>query len=549
MKTTNHFSDRQLVDLLSGSVSDQKLDDMEMHVEQCTVCQKRLDTLAGDSIWWEKAGEFLSDDEILKTRDIAMREPLEWEADCEAAPGNIKEYLDDPRHPEMLGRLDQYDVERVIGRGGMGVVLKAFDHELNRPVALKLLAPHLAVNGTARKRFAREARAAAAIVHPNVVAIHGVKSSGKLPYLVMPYVGGKSLQGFIDANGPFEEKDIVRIAMQIASGLSAAHQQGLVHRDIKPANILIESDVSRVLITDFGLARTTDDVSMTQTGWLAGTPNYMSPEQATGKSIDQRSDLFSLGSVMYFMATGRVPFRSDTPMGVLHRIHTEKPRDVQQVNSDVSRTLARIIEKLLEKDPQHRFKNAEQLHDVLEQFLVHLHQPHLKTSPPKVSTRRSTRRRKQVSWIAAGVMGLLVGGAAGWSAINSGMFFGSEPNIEPKTESSANSETTIDQASIADRYNLIPDDDYMEQLSSVQSELNTLEALQAVSNSQYADDWFDYELHSMQQSIGVLDAQLKAFEFRFGSKPQQTLQDTDNESDSGSGNSEEANSEADNTDR
>lgn len=535
MKTSEHFNDRQLLELLSGSVSDQKQDDMEMHVETCGVCQKRLDTLAGDSVWWEKASEFLSDDEVLKTRDIAMRDPVDWEADCETSPNNIKEFLDVARHPEMLGRLDQYDIERVVGRGGMGVVLKAFDQELNRPVALKLLAPHLAVNGTARKRFAREARAAAAIVHPNVVAIHGVKSTGKLPYLVMPYVGGRSLQAFVDENGPLEEKDIVRMAMQIASGLSAAHQQGLVHRDIKPANILIESDVSRVMITDFGLARTTDDVSMTQTGWLAGTPNYMSPEQATGKSIDQRSDLFSLGSVMYFMATGRVPFRSDTPMGVLHRIHTENPTDVQQVNSDISRTLARIIEKLLEKDPQHRFRDADELHDVLERFLAHLHQPHLKTAPPKISTRRSQMQRSRLSWIVVGVLGLLIGTTAGWWAVNSGMFASKQPG----NNSNRTPLTVFDAPTIAEKYQLIPEDDFVNGFSELESEISQLEAAMALQRNSLTSDGLANDLDTLHHVIGIVDSQLNVFEMRFGVP--QINQETDMEFNSDS----ESNSESD----
>ena len=207
----------------------------------------------------------------------------------------------------------------------MGVVFKGFDRELNRSVAIKFLAPHLAHSGTARKRFEREARAAAAVVHPNVIPIHGVSSTNNYPYIVMPLASGRSLQTHIDRQGPMELKDIVRVAIQIAAGLNAAHHHGLIHRDIKPANILIEKDVSRVMITDFGLARAADDVAMTQTCWLAGTPHYMSPEQAKGLAIDHRSDLFSLGSLIYFMATGREPFRAEKPVAVLHKICNDQP--------------------------------------------------------------------------------------------------------------------------------------------------------------------------------------------------------------------------------
>ena len=219
-----------------------------------------------------------------------------------------------------LGRLGDIDILEVIGHGGMGIVLKGFQQELHRPVAVKVLAPHLAASGAARQRFAREARATAVVVHPNVMPVLTVHSSGKLPYLVMPYVPCESLQQRLDRQGWLETRDVVRIAWQVSCGLAAAHAQGLVHRDIKPANILLSEGVERVQITDFGLARAADDASLTRTGVIAGTPQYMSPEQARGESVDCRSDLFSLGSVMYAMCTGRPPFRAETSYGILRRI-------------------------------------------------------------------------------------------------------------------------------------------------------------------------------------------------------------------------------------
>ena len=240
---------------------------------------------------------------------------------------------------------------RSSGAAGWELSFKGFDAELNRPVAIKFLAPHLAASGVARQRFAREAQAAAAVVHPNVVPIHSVNSSPVRPYIVMALVSGRSLQKHVEHHGPLPVKDVVRIGQQIAAGLAAAHEQGLVHRDIKPANILLEHDVSRVMITDFGLARAADDAALTQTGWLAGTPHYMSPEQAGGEEIDHRSDLFSLGSVMYFMATGREPFRAEKSLAVLQKIARAMTL-LQPVRSTAPfrRTLEQIIEKLLAKD-------------------------------------------------------------------------------------------------------------------------------------------------------------------------------------------------------
>src|SRR5262249_3881457 len=164
----------------------------------------------------------------------------------------------------------------VIGGGGMGVVLKAFDENLHRVVAVKVMAPQLAASATARQRFTREARAAAAVTHDHVVTLHAVEEAGGLPYIVMQFVDGQSLQDRLDRSGSLPIREVLRIGMQAAAGLAAAHKQGLIHRDIKPANVLLENGVERVKLTDFGLARAVDDASLTQSGVVAGTPQYMS---------------------------------------------------------------------------------------------------------------------------------------------------------------------------------------------------------------------------------------------------------------------------------
>ena len=198
-------------------------------------------------------------------------------------------FLSPSDKPDSLGRLGSYEVQEVIGRGGMGIVLRAFDEKLHRVVAIKVMTAPLATNATARRRFTREARSAAAVSHDHVVTIHGVEETSDLPYLVMQYVSGVSLQERLDKSGPLQLHEILRIGMQAATGLAAAHAQGLVHRDIKPANILLENGVERVKITDFGLAHAVDDVRTTQPGTVIGTPEYMSPEQARGEKVDHRS--------------------------------------------------------------------------------------------------------------------------------------------------------------------------------------------------------------------------------------------------------------------
>jgi hypothetical protein len=285
------------------------------------------------------------------------------------------DFLEPSDKPDSIGRLGHYEVQEVVGRGGMGVVLKAFDETLHRVVAIKVMAPQLATSATARRRFTREARAAAAVTHDHVVTIHAVEEAGPLPYIVMQFVAGQSLQDRLDRSGPLPLAEILRIGMQAASGLAAAHAQGLVHRDVKLANILLENGVERVKLTDFGLARAADDASLTQSGTVAGTPAFMSPEQAEGRPVDHRSDLFSLGSVLYVMCTGRPPFRAGTSMGVLKRVCEETPTPIRQANPEVPDWLAGVVEKLHAKDPAGRFQSAAEVAELLGRHLAHVQHP------------------------------------------------------------------------------------------------------------------------------------------------------------------------------
>ncbi len=337
---------------------------------------------------------------------------------------NVLDSLGPTDDPESLGRIGGYEVIGVVGAGGMGVVLKAHDRSLDRIVAIKVMAPHLASSGSARKRFAREAKAAAAVLHPNVIAIHSVASDDANPYLVMPFVRGASLQKRIDSQGPLPLKDTLRIASQIAAGLAAAHEQGLVHRDIKPANILLEEGVERVTITDFGLARAVDDASMTCSGVIAGTPQYMSPEQARGEPIDARSDLFSLGGVLYAMCTGRSPFRAETTYGVLHRITNESPTSVCEVNSDVPVWLGHVIERLMAKRPEDRFGSAAEVAELLEGCLAHVQQPAAMPLPEAVAALAPKRARRPP------IGKLLTAAAFAFAIIFAGVFVVLELNKE-----------------------------------------------------------------------------------------------------------------------
>jgi len=386
---------RHVASFLSQEMDESEQSAFETHIETCVRCREALEIEAGGADVWAEARELLTPDDG----------PAPTSSDGPATG----DYLENPissllgilsptDDPGMIGRLAGYEIVGVIGRGGMGIVLKGFDPRLNRFVAIKSLAPQLAASGSARRRFAREARAAAAVVHENVIAIHGVAEFQSVPYLVMPYVKGESLQKRIDRTGPHDVKEVLRIGRQMAAGLAAAHAQGLVHRDIKPANILLEEGVERLQITDFGLARTVDDASETRTGVIAGTPQYMSPEQARGDNIDARSDLFSLGSVLYQLCTGRPPFRAETPYGILRRITDTEPRPIREINPDIPDWLIATIGKLHEKDPDQRIESAEKLADLLNRCLAHLQQPATIRLPAEVREFAAHSARRKHHW-------------------------------------------------------------------------------------------------------------------------------------------------------
>ncbi|QDT80222.1 Serine/threonine-protein kinase PrkC [Gimesia maris] len=398
---------------LQQKMSDSEQADFEIHLDQCNDCRQQLEAAAASDDIWTSVRDSLQDETLalgFPDDDSALDAVTDNEVSfSHSSVLNLLAPSDDER---MLGRLGTYEIVGVIGAGGMGVVLKAFDPALNRYVAIKILAPHLGSSGAARKRFSREAQAAAAVVHDSVIEIHGVAETEGLPYLVMSYVRGPSLQRRLDDTGPLALVEILRIGMQAANGLAAAHAQGLVHRDVKPANILLADGVERVKLTDFGLARAADDASLTRTGIIAGTPQYMSPEQARGETVDQASDLFSLGSVLYTMCTGRPPFRSETSYGVLRRITDEEPRPIREINPEIPEWLCQIVSRLMEKEPAARYATASEVSGVLEKCLAHVQQPTEVPLPASLESQTEPGGFFSNSGRKTGVLGLLAALAA-----------------------------------------------------------------------------------------------------------------------------------------
>ncbi len=271
----------------------------------------------------------------------------------------------------MIGRtLDHYRIECKLGEGGMGVVYKARDTHLDRPVAIKVLPPGKVADPGRKQRFVQEAKAASALNHPNIVTIYDIRSEGGVDFIVMEYIEGRTLE-----RRPLRE--VLRCAIQIADALAAAHKAGIVHRDLKPSNIMVTEE-GRVKILDFGLAKLLEPAEsspdgttvtarpMTEEGAVLGTAAYMSPEQAEGRKLDGRSDIFSFGSVLYEMVTGRRPFAGDSYLAILTKVLNEDPAPPSQLSAAVPPELEKFILRCLRKDPARRYQTMADLKVALE---------------------------------------------------------------------------------------------------------------------------------------------------------------------------------------
>jgi WD40 repeat protein len=324
---------------------------------------------------------------------------------------------------EALERFGDYTVTEVLGQGGMGLVFKAFDPGLRRWVAIKVLAPNMASDPVARQRFAREARAAAAARHPHVITIHAVSEADGLPYFVMEYVAGGSLQSYLDRHASPDWRTVARLGAEIASGLAAAHAQGLIHRDIKPSNILLhtEGQAARpgpAKISDLGVARAADEARLTQTGIVPGTPMYMPSEQALSEPLDARADLFSFGSVLYALCTGHEPFPGGAAMAVLRQVCEATPRPIHELNPAIPAWLVGLVERLHAKRPADRFASAAEVAELIRYNLEHPEE--LRPVPPvrpQVPARTGRRRYLLAVGLAAilPVAGLLVSESLHWT--------------------------------------------------------------------------------------------------------------------------------------
>ncbi len=407
----------QLSRLMCDTLDAAQQSKLTRHLDQCSYCRQQLDGLAAADPWCADAQQTLRDLQREPDTSVASRDATP--ARTRDASGSVQQHageapaeqrahwvlnmLQPSQDPRMLGQLDGMPVEAVVGQGGVGVVLKARDGHLQRSLAIKLLSPMLAGTGAARQRFLREARAAAAVVHPNIVPIYAVSPERSLPYLVMPFVGGGNLQQMLDQQGPLPLERSLSIGLQVAEGLAAAHLQGIVHRDIKPANLLLDEGGFRVMITDFGLARALDDATLTGSGLLAGTPQYMSPEQARGAELDHRSDIYSLGAVLYALATGRPPVRGESTLEILRRIGAEPPKSIVAINAAYPVWYDRLVRQLMHPQVERRVQTAEQATQLLRAGLAHARAP-LQSPLPNELREASSLSRKKTIGLSTGLL-------------------------------------------------------------------------------------------------------------------------------------------------
>ncbi len=380
----------------------------------CPECQSRLPSIQAEDEFVSgfraqaatpPPADNLIDQLAERLRGLVLTWPAAPDLSQLDATQELNPYLGFPQLPDEIGRLGGYRVLRAVGRGGMGVVYQAEDIHLKRLVALKAMVPRLAADPTARRRFLREAQAMAAGHHDHIAAIYQVYEDKGVPFMAMEFLQGTPLDKWLKQGCKPTVAEVLRIGREIAEGLAAAHGRGLIHRDIKPGNIWLDSDHGgRVKILDFGLAHVgAEDIHLTHSGTVVGTPAYMAPEQARGEKVDARTDLFSLGCVLYRLCTGVLPFRGDNSASQLMSLALDRPRPVREFNPDAPAELDALITRLLEKDPALRPASARETANAIRSL-----EQRLAGMPAPVVT---PRRRTGV------IVGLLLGGILAAAAV------------------------------------------------------------------------------------------------------------------------------------
>lgn len=370
---SSHCPDRNVLQsLLSGQLASDQLKETEQHLETCPSCEQQLEQLTDEMspVDWkqfDRRSDPDSDTIAFLSRVRAARRLQDRPEPTNVPDEEFSEPIAEFRPADAVNlslpaRFDSFELIEQLGAGGMGVVYRVRESVLKRDIALKLLAPQLASEREYRDRFLREARAMAAVQSDHVVTVYQVGEFQGQPYLAMPLLEGESLRDRLRREKSLALRNALQLAAQIASGLAAAHERGLIHRDVKPANIWLEAPNDRVKLLDFGLAHIADDsMEITASGAVQGTPKYMSPEQALACNVDHRTDLYSLGCVLYQMLTGTLPTEGATVTALLIAITTEDARDIRDVAPELPEPVAQLVMSLLRRDAATRPQTATEV--------------------------------------------------------------------------------------------------------------------------------------------------------------------------------------------
>lgn len=446
MNLTTCPSERQLLAFQLGDLPEHALNQVAEHLEACPRCDTLVQQMdaqrdpllsALQSAAPLPSGGYASGMDASQTKPALSTKPSSRPGPADATNPARYPFLRPPLRPDEIGRLGHYRVLRLLGKGGMSFVFLAEDLSLHRLVALKVMKPELSAEAEdGWKRFLREARLMAGIKHENLVTVYFAGQEGEAVYLAMELLEGESLDDWLKRTRPVPLAEVVGLARDITGGLAAVHRLGLVHRDIKPANLWVERRAdeharphpparptnSRIKILDFGLARRTQESTLlTQPGTVMGTPSFMSPEQARGEATDARSDLFSLGGVLYVLCTGEQPFAGQNTMAVLTALAVSEPRPVHELNPAIPRALSDFIMQLLAKDRDKRPASAEDVLERLRQVEARLNDPaHATSAAPRAPAATPPRlsrpgRRRLMAGLAVVALGLvaMVGYAVG----------------------------------------------------------------------------------------------------------------------------------------
>jgi hypothetical protein len=420
------LDEQQMRQRLSRPLPADEADALAKHAEECPRCGAVLDRLVTrdpvtSALRDRTVAKAPSADELIDRLKGLGQLPLSLAGGQQTVPsqgqphshttpgapsGGLDEddwsFLAPPEQPGEMGRLGPFRVLAVMGKGGMGVVFRAEDTQLHRPVALKAMLPGLASNASARERFLREARAAAAVRHDHVVSIFQVGQERGTPFLAMELLEGESLESRLRRQPRLPIAEVLRIGGEMAEGLAAAHEAGLIHRDVKPDNVWLESPRGRVKLLDFGLAKAAAEPGLTRSGCIIGTPGYVSPEQARGEAVDHRTDLFSLGCVLYRMTTGLAPYQGADAVSTLVAVVLQEPAPPHRLNAEVPPALSELIMRLLAKDPARRPESARAVAEALAGIAGKTAAP---TRPPKP---------RWLAWALAAVLLLALGAGGAW---------------------------------------------------------------------------------------------------------------------------------------